>query len=423
MQELLFLAHRLPYPPNKGDKIRSYHWLRALAGEYRVHLGTFIDDPADWSRRTALDSLCDQQCYRPLAPSVAKLRSLAGLTRGEALSLAYYRDRAMQRWVAQLMKQRPIAAIVVFSSAMAPYARGYPQVRRVLDLVDVDSEKWRQYAGQNRLPMRWIYAREARRLLAAERADAAAFDAAVFVSEAEAALFCERAPACAARVSAIGNGVDSAYFDPVLASADPYHGRGPHTLVFTGMMDYAANIDAITWFARQVLPLIQAEAPASRLCIVGARPAPAVCDLEKLPGVRVTGGVADVRPYLAHAQVAIAPMRIARGLQNKVLEALAMGKPVVLTPEAATGLRPLDAVFAGIGGDAGELARAALRFLAVDDAAAVARGARAYALDHYGWASRLADFLALVAGRQSAYAGDRAGVGSSITRPDRALAG
>ncbi len=397
MKELLFLCHRIPYPPNKGDKIRAFHLLRALARHYTVHLGTFVDDPQDWAHRSKLDELCAQQCYRPLQPRAARFRSLAGLFNGQPLSFPYYHDRALQRWVTRLVRERSIETIVVFSAAMAPYVQYCRQARRVLDFVDVDSEKWRQYAGTASLPMRWVYAREGRKLLAAERVHAASFDASVFVSKAEAELFRERAPESAERVIAINNGVDSAYFDPAQDYADPYAGGGPRTMVFTGAMDYRANIDAVAWFAREVLPLIRQNRPDASFCIVGTRPAREVLELARLPGVTVTGAVPDVRPYLAHAVFAVAPLRIARGLQNKVLEALSMGKQIVLTPEAAAGLLPLGPGFAAVASEPGALAKHAERLLD-DNHVAPCAAARAYVLEHYGWDRQLERFLALVAG-------------------------
>lgn len=420
MKEILFLCHRIPYPPNKGDKIRAYHELRALSEHYRVHLGTFVDDAGDWQHCGALEAYCGETCYRPLPPLQARIRSAAGLVTGDPLSFPYYRDRKLQRWVDRIMQQRPIDAVVVFSSTMATYVQRYDDARRVLDFVDVDSEKWRQYAPTASVPMRWIYAREGHRLLAAERRLASSFDASVFVSEAEARLFKKRAPESADRIMAVPNGVDSTYFDPDRDYPDPYDGGGRRTLVFTGAMDYRANIDAVAWFTYQVLPMIRKVRSDAIFCIVGARPARAVLDLAQLPGVEVTGTVDDVRPYLAHAALAVAPLRIARGLQNKVLEALAMGKRVVMTPEAATGLKPLSPEFAAIESEPEVLAQHAIRFMPyntpsplVGEAQSNAlRGkwevaaeisARNYVLHNYSWSSQLQQFLALVEGSDAIF--------------------
>src|SRR5690625_4498698 len=385
MQELLFLCHRIPDPPNKGDKVRAFHLLRGLARHYRVHLGTFVDDASDWAGRDALNELCAEQCYRPLPAAAAGLRGLSALYHGASVSLSCYHDRTLQAWVERLMRERPIQAIVVFSGAMAAYALPFEGVRRIVDFVDVDSEKWRQYAGATAGPMRWIYARESRTLLSAERAMSAAFDNSVFVSEREADLFRVRAPECNTRIRAIPNGVDTAWFDPALPCSDPYQGRGRNTLVFTGAMDYRANIDAVTWFARRVLPAIRRKRSSVQFCIVGARPARAVTRLARLDGVEVTGAVPDIRPWLSHAALAVAPLRIARGLQNKVLEALAMARTVLLTPQAAAGLEPLSGDIAAISSDPGELGRLAIQHLHGASRIQANEAARNYVLAHYDW--------------------------------------
>ncbi len=336
------MAHRIPYPPNKGDKIRSFHLLQHLAKRYRVHLGTFVDDPADWSYVEPVRAMCSETCFVRLHPVQAKLASLRGFVTGEALTLPYYRSRRLQRWVDDILGRDTVRHIVVFSSAMAQFIRPEARVGRcaLLDFVDVDSDKWRQYSRRRIWPMRWLYRREGRALLRFERAMAAVFDASVFVTEAEAALFKRLAPASAQRVSFFNNGVDTAFFSPDRHYANPY-GAGEQGLVFTGAMDYWANVDAVVWFAEKVFPRVRVQAPEARFYIVGVRPAPEVRKLAEIQGVVVTGAVVDVRPYLAHARAAVIPLRIARGVQNKVLEAMAMGKVVLASAPAKDGISAL----------------------------------------------------------------------------------
>ncbi|RJS94721.1 TIGR03087 family PEP-CTERM/XrtA system glycosyltransferase [Salinisphaera sp. Q1T1-3] len=395
MAELLFLSHRIPYPPNKGDKIRSYHWLRELAAHHTVHLGTFIDEAADWAHRDTLDALCQTTCYRALPRRRARLRSLRGLAAGQPLGFAYYHDRAFARYVANVLETRPIDAVLVFSSTVAPYVESCVDVRRVLDFVDVDSDKWAQYARNGaRGPMRWVYAREARTLARAERALAAAFDASVFVSPAEAAFFARGAPSIATSVHAIGNGVDTDYFDAVRFAGPAV--EGPAQVVFTGAMDYGANVDAVRWFVENVWPTVRGHLPEATFTIVGARPTPEVSALARTPGVIVTGTVDDVRPYLAAAHVAVAPMRIARGIQNKVLEALAMARPVVLTPQAAAGLDELAPDFATEAESAEAFARAVCDRVRAGASCAGVPAARDYVSRHYAWPAKRAALEALL---------------------------
>ena len=333
MANLLFLVHRLPYPPNKGDKVRSYHLLKHLAARHRVFLGTFIDDPQDEAYADALLPFCADLHIARFSPRAAKLRSLAGLLSNEALSLPYYRNAGLQAWVTRTLREQRIDAAVVFSSVMAQYVQGIPQLRTLVDFVDVDSAKWAQYAPKHRWPMSWLYRREGERLLAFERAVAAQANHSFFVTENETELFRRSAPECRERVEAMSNGVDADFFSPEHPMPSPY-AAGELPLVFTGAMDYWPNIDAVSWFSAEVLPQLRQRWPALRFYIVGRSPAPAV---QALAGehIVVTGTVDDVRPYLRHAAVVVAPLRLARGIQNKVLEAMAMGRAVVASQECA----------------------------------------------------------------------------------------
>jgi sugar transferase (PEP-CTERM/EpsH1 system associated) len=326
LAEILFLTHRLPWPPNKGDKVRSHHLLKHLAARHRVHLGTFIDDPDDEQHLPAVEAVCASVHASRLHPRSAKIGSLSGLLRNEPLTLAYYRDAALQAWVQRLRRSGTLDAVLVFSSSMAQYAEGTQQPLLV-DFVDVDSAKWTDYAPAHRWPMSWLYRREGVQLLGYERAVAARAQNSFFATEKETELFRTLAPECATRVAALCNGVDVQHFMPQPQHASPY-AAGELPVVFTGAMDYWPNIDAVTWFAQAMLPALRAQWPAVRFHIVGRNPSPAV---RALAGehVAVSGTVPDVRPYLQHAAAVVAPLRLARGIQNKVLEAMAMGRPVV----------------------------------------------------------------------------------------------
>ena len=328
MGNVLYLVHRLPYPPNKGDKVRSFHLLRHLAAKHRVFLGTFIDDPEDEVHVEKLQEFCTGMHIARLLPKLAKLRSLSGLLSGEALTLPYYRDDGLQAWVNKMIAERKIDAAVVFSSAMAQYLGAFPREKTFVDFCDVDSAKWTQYAPAHRWPFSWIYRREGERLLTFERQVAASAARSFFVTENETELFLSHAPECRGKTLPMCNGVDADFFSPEHDLASPYHAE-EIPLVFTGAMDYWPNIDAVKWFAEDILPHLLERWPNLRLHIVGRSPTAMV---QELAGERVvvTGTVPDVRPYLRHACVVVAPLRIARGIQNKVLEAMAMGLPVVV---------------------------------------------------------------------------------------------
>jgi len=412
MQRLIFLAHRIPYPPTKGDKVRSYHLLRFLAARYRVHLGAFVDDVSDFEHVQALRELCAECHLLRLDPRIARLKSLTGLFSGAPLTLPYYRSGSMRRWVAGVLRAGPVRGAVAFSAAMAQYVPSVKGLRRVVDLVDVDSDKWRQYAATQRWPYSAIYRRESRALLGYERHIARRFDATVLVSAAEAELFRRLAPEAAEKIWHIDNGVDSEYFSPERRHVSPY-AEGERVLVFTGAMDYWPNVDAVIWFARKVFPEIRRALPDARFCIVGARPRPEVVGLAQVPGVTVTGTVADVRPYIAHAKLAVAPLRMARGVQNKVLEAMAMARPVLASPQAVEGIEARVGTELLVAADERAYVEEATRLLKLEEASAIGAAARARVLASYDWQRSLSRFERLLAdGEESATVRSRAADGA-----------
>ena len=279
----------------------------------------------------------DLACF-PLDGRVQRVKALLRMRRGQPLSVGYFHDRRLKRWVDAKLGDGAIRDVFVFSSAMAGYVMHAKGARRILDMVDVDSQKWTAYAASARFPARTVYAREARTLLAHERLAAAHFDHSLFVSEQEWQHFVTLAPETIQRTGWVANGVDFDFFSPEHRFQSPFDGAGAD-LVFTGRMDYRPNIEAVQWFARDVMPTLRRRVAAARFWIVGASPTSEVRELAALPGVQVTGRVADTRPWLAAADVVVAPLRIARGIQNKVLEAMAMARPVVATPEAFEGVR------------------------------------------------------------------------------------
>ncbi|MBV5298095.1 MAG: TIGR03087 family PEP-CTERM/XrtA system glycosyltransferase [Rhodoferax sp.] len=396
MGKLLYLVHRLPYPPNKGDKVRSYHLLKHLAQNHQVFLGTFIDDPADEVYVPLVQDICPHHYIARLHPRFAKLRSLTALLTPQPLSLRYYQNAGLQAWVNNTLANHDIDAIVIFSSVMAQYVdatHGSNKVPMLVDFVDVDSVKWTQYAPQHRWPLSWLYQLEGRRLLAFERTTALQARHSFFVTDNEAALFRQLAPESADSVEAISNGVDADYFSPDSARSSPFAQQATTAaqipVVFSGAMDYWPNIDAVSWFVAEALPDLLKHWPTLCFYIVGRSPAPAVMALAS-PAVVVTGTVPDVRPYLQHAAVVVAPLRVSRGIQNKILEAMAMARPVVASTscvEAINAHADRELMAATSASDfiaqIGSLLRDPLRSTEMGQAG------RQRVLQHYSWSAHL----------------------------------
>ncbi|MFV1920087.1 TIGR03087 family PEP-CTERM/XrtA system glycosyltransferase [Sphingomonas sp. MJ1 (PH-R8)] len=389
MGSILFLAHRVPFPPDRGDKIRGWHVLRHLARSHRVHLCAFADDRRDLEPRPELVEATASRAILWRGKGRARAVAEALATR-RPFSLTAFDASAMRAAVEEVLAREPIEAIYVFSGQMAQYLPADTNARVVMDFVDMDSAKFAQYAGEAAGPMHWLLAREARLLQAFEAKVAARADASLFVSEAEAALF--RKATGAPRVRAIGNGIDTAFYDP--AVVQPVSETAP-LIVFTGQMDYRPNVDAVTWFAEAVLPKVRERHPSARFAIVGRAPTPAVRALAEQPDVLVTGEVPDVRGWLAAASVVVAPLRIARGVQNKVLEAMAMARPVVASPEAAEGIDHVGCL--SVARAPADFANAVSALLA-DPAQASNIGARArtQVQRRYGWDAQLAPLDALL---------------------------
>ncbi|MFN3231959.1 MAG: TIGR03087 family PEP-CTERM/XrtA system glycosyltransferase [Alphaproteobacteria bacterium] len=398
MDDLIFLAHRIPYPPNKGDKIRSWHMLKYLAARYRVHLGCFIDDPQDQQHKGALEAICASTCFVDLPVWKGRLRSVTAFVRNEPLSVAHYRDAGLTQWVEHVAAQHNPKGAVLYSSQTALFLPPlvHAGARTVMDFVDVDSDKWAQYAARKSGPLKWLYAREANRLAHFEKAVAQQVDACVLVSDQEAALFRTIVPAAADKIFGMSNGVDTEAFSPDRRFENPFS-SGEQAVVFTGAMDYWPNVDAVVWFADHVWPKVIKACPQAVFYIVGFKPAAEVQALAGRPGLVVTGAVSDTKDYLAHAACAVAPLRVARGIQNKVLEAMAMALPVVASPQAAEGLAHVKEAELAVADQPDTMAKAVIAVLTStggpDGAAARNRVMRDYA-----WEANLAVLDQLIAG-------------------------
>ena len=397
MDELLFLAHRIPYPPDKGDKIRAWHFLEHLAGQYRVHLGCFVDDSRDWRFTDTLRGICAETCFVHLDRRRALLRSVAGLLDGRPLTLPYYYDARLCRWVRDILDHKQVSRVFVYCSAMAQYVAPdhHPSLRHIADVVDVDSEKWSDYSCNAPLVKRWLYRREAATLRRVEARIAASFDATIVATDEEMTLLRKLAPETCDRVICIGNGVEGDYFSPERQYENPYPNGGT-PIAFVGAMDYRPNVDAVVYFVRSILPLVRQRIADVQFYIVGSNPAPEVVNLASGSGIVVTGWVPDVRPYLAYARAVVAPLRMARGVQNKVLEGMAMGKPVVASAKAMAGIRANTDTDVFLADTPDEFAGAIYSAAMTSAGATVGRNARHRVMSDYRWSASLERLDAVV---------------------------
>ncbi len=389
--KILYLAHRIPYPPNKGDKIRSCHQLRYLSKRHDVWCACFVDDPADLEHLTTLRQWCRNVVGIPLSPRAAALRGAGHLITGRSLTEGFYRSRPMSTVLQRWSQEIGFDAAMFFSSGVASYRPIVAARRSVLDFCDWDSLKWDAYAANAKPPRSLLYRLEARRLRTREDRWLNEFDASVVATEAE-----RRSKPSASnhdRVHVVGNGAIIGP-EPAHTSAD-----AAATIGFVGEMSYKPNVDAVCWFADNVLPRVQRAVPQATFDIVGRRPAREVLRLGQRGGVHVTGLVDDVRSRIEQFAVSVAPLRIGQGIQNKVLEAMAASRPVVLSSTAAAGI---DAVT----GD---------HFVVADDAQAVSdrivellrnphrrsvlgAAARKHIAKRYSWDRELAKLDAILAG-------------------------
>jgi len=329
-QNILFLTHRVPFPPNKGDKIRTFHQLDFLAARHHVYCACFVDRPADEVHAIALSSSCANVIALPWNRNLGLRRAAAGFLRGRSLTCAAYDDPGMWSRLRGLSREVRFDAVVAFSACMAPYAWSFPARRRVLDLCDIDSQKWLDYATASRFPVSAAYLAEARRLAAFEGRCLDHFDATILATKRERNLIDPERKHRTLHV--VPNGVDLPVTPPERSSS-----VGP-IVSFVGAMNYRPNVDGATWFVRHVWPRIKRTVPDARFIIVGADPAPTVRRLVRHEGVTVTGEVSSIQPYLRSSRVVIAPMPIVRGIPNKVLEAMASARPVVATSGVADAL-------------------------------------------------------------------------------------
>ena len=397
MNDILFLAHRVPFPPNRGDKIRSFNLLMKLASLGRVHVGCLSENEEDRAAAAHIEDVSATHCVVDRTKPLVLAGAQAVLS-GKPVSVAAFHSPKLAQWVRNTIENEPIATIVVFSGQMGQYIPEDFTGRVITDLCDVDSAKFEGYAKSGERV--WLNAREARLLAAEEERLARRSDATLLISEAEASVLRSRMKAPRrSRLIAMGNGIDAEMFDPAGVAPPPelHSATGPH-FVFTGQMNYRPNEAAALWVLEHFLPLARERFPKTRFHVVGREPTPAVKRHSDTPGARIWGEVPDVRPFLAGATCALAPLLIARGVQNKVLEAMAMARPVLLTPQAATGIAASDGEHWIVEKPDPDGMMARLEALMVEPGFAerMGRAARDFVLANHDWDATLAPLARLI---------------------------
>jgi sugar transferase (PEP-CTERM/EpsH1 system associated) len=383
MARILFLTHRFPAPPNRGDRIRAFHVIEHLRRSHDVFLGALAGPGEGEPDLNWASHLPEHFCARQ--SNIDRLgRTGLALLSGSPLSVGHFANDALRTWVAKTIARSKPDLVYVFSSAMGQYIDPRLELPLIVDFVDVDAEKWRHLAEKASPPLSWLYALEARRLRDFDRRLADRAGACLLISEDEKRLFDTVFQRSAAKSRVFSNGVDAKYFCPSNEDAS----LNAEEIVFVGVMDYAPNVDAVTWFAREIFPRIVKTEPAARFRIVGAKPARAVLDLAS-DKINVTGAVEDVRPYLEQAKVVVAPLRVARGIQNKVLEAMAMSRPVVATPQTLEGIQAVDGQHVVVAADSDAFAAAVSRLLRSNQLGEIGSAARAFVLEHHDWSANL----------------------------------
>lgn len=373
---ILFLAQRVPFPPNRGDKITTWRLVERMSRSHQVSCVAFAHGPGDVEAAAELGKRGIPTTAVPYRDRWKKLVALPLLLGSRPLTLGVYGSRRLQREVDRLWPEVDMA--YAYSSSMGAFLEPHADKPRVMHFGELDSDKWRQYAERTPWPASWVYAREHRTLLHFETRVARSFTDNVLCTPLEQDVFQAQIPGAPSVV--LKNGVDLEHFRPDPEAAEPGH------LVFTGVMNYYPNVDGCRFFVREILPLVRARHPQVRLSIVGAHPSPEVQRLGREHGVTVTGFVPETRDWMRRAAIAVAPLRIARGIQNKVLEAMAMGLPVVGSTSATQGVGATAGQHYLVCDEPRTFADAVVRLLDEPrEARELGRRARTYVEQNYDW--------------------------------------
>lgn len=387
MKKLLYIAHRMPYPPDKGERVRAFNEICELAKKFEVTVIAGSAGQDDLASAKKLAEHCAAVETFPISRHGALFRGACSFIMGKSVSEGYFSSCIARR---KIKKLGTFDVAVGYSSSVLGLIMRADAARRVMDVVDADSAKWNDYARKTRGLMKKIFAAESRRVAALEKKCVTLCDDVVLVSREEAAILGD----AATNVHVIANGVDADFFSPSLVS--PVPGLGEQAIVFTGSMDYRPNAEAVAWFAAEVLPEVRKKFPTAVFVIVGRNPTKAVCELATLDGVKVTGNVVDVRPYIQAAAVSVCPLHLGRGIQNKVLEAMAMERAVVVSPAAMSGLDVTPGINVELAENSGQWVEKLLYLLSEAHVRTLlGQAARRCVLEKYSWQARLKDFVSL----------------------------
>jgi len=387
--KILYVCHRFPYPPKRGGKIRPFNMIRHLSRSHEVTVCSLSRSETESAEAQGIAPFCAEFHLAQVNDRVQMLRMIASLPTPITASASYFHSARLARTINRLLAESRFDLIFVHCSSAAHYVRNVRGVPKILDFGDMDSQKWLEYAQYKPFPLSAGYRWEGMRLHAEERQLARRFDFCTATTRAEWETLKELA--VDTPNDWFPNGVDSEFFAPAVAAYDA------DTIVFVGRMDYYPNQQSMFDFCANVLPRLRAQRPTVKLQIVGAAPSPAVWRLGELPGVTVTGSVADVRPYVTRAALTVAPLRIARGTQNKILEAMAMGVPVVCSHVAARGVDAVSGTHLLATGTPEETCAAILGILEHPrERARLADAARARVLSHHAWANSMKRLDAII---------------------------
>ena len=386
---ILYVCHRFPFPPKRGGKIRPFNMIRHLSQSHEVVVCSLSRSDEETAQAQGIAPHCAEFHVAQVDDRLQSLRMVATLPTPITASTSFFHSGKLARTIDRLLAERAFDLIFVHCSSVAHYVQHVRHIPKILDFGDMDSHKWLEYVHHKPFPLSAGYWWEGRRVLAQEKRLARRFDLCTATTRAEWQTL--NGYGAARDTDWFPNGVDAEYFAP---SAEPHD---PNTIVFIGRMDYYPNQQCMFDFCAQVLPLLRAKRPSLQLQIVGADPSPAVQRLGNLAGVTVTGSVPDVRPFTTRAALTVAPLRIARGTQNKILEAMAMGVPVVTTSVAAGGVDAVPGQHLLTADTPEQTAEAVLRVM--DDAAErtrLAQAGRARVLSHHAWPSSMKRLDAII---------------------------